>query len=191
MVLSPYGPCPDTLNTHHFETILKNLFSAKDKEPVSALPGITEQRVLERIEARLTIGAWCVGAVSGLVRAYHLDENILLWMLAGLFLVLAGGVAGCFLGVLGHYLRRIASPYPENGPELLASLALGSGSGSFLGAVAAVVGGYWKAVPWCAAGGALLLCLAFALTGDLVRVIMRMLAWDSRAVRRSKRSTHD
>lgn len=153
----------------------------------SEAPWSDTRRILERIEAQLVVGAWCVGAAAGLLRGLHDAErgNALLWAIIGLLLVALGGAVGCFCGyvlrVLVGRLRTMEAEEAGKGAELVPSLALGSGVGSFLAALIAVLGGHWATVPWAAALGACLLSAVFTLSGDFVRVLMHMLALDSRA----------
>jgi len=152
----------------------------------------SEQQALERIEAGFVVGGWCVGALAGLLKGLYTDQppGVVAWTVAGLLAVAAAGMAGCFVGLMLRLLRKALRKGDANdgqaaAPELVASLSLGTGVGSFLGALAAIFTGAWALTPWIAAAGALAACALFTLSGDVVRVLMRMMALDSRAARRA------
>ncbi len=170
---------------------LQGVFSGKTK----GAP-FEEQRALARLEAQLAVGAWVTGGVAGLLRGLYGASSLglLLWSLLGLLLLVAGGVAGCFLGLcLRHLQQQLRSQRPTaedekprqhaQGAELVGSLTLGSAAGGFLGLLAALVSGHWATAPYTGALGALAGACLFTMAGDLVRVVMRMLILDSRAAR--------
>ncbi len=146
----------------------------------------------ERIEAQFAVGGWCVGAAMGFLRGMHApgEQGLLIWTLAGILLTAGAGMLGCFAGYVGRLgLRTVRSRNKEQddqGPELVASLALGTGIGGFLAGLVAVLAGAWETGPFAAAAGAFVLSALFTMTGDLVRVLIRMIALDSKAARRAR-----
>ncbi len=144
---------------------------------------------MERLQAHLTVGAWCVGGLAGLLAHYAggQDLNPLLSAMLGLLLVVLAGVCGGGLGFFLHYglqqLRKRVDATGE-GPEYVGAVALGSATGAFLGLVAAMSLGVWKHAPLLVAGGAGVLSVVFSLTGRLAGTMLRMLVLDSRRARR-------
>lgn len=133
-----------------------------------------------------------MGAAMGFLRGMNApdDQGLLIWTLAGLLLVAGAGMLGCFAGFAGRLLTRFLrgrnQEQNDTGPELVASLALGTGIGSFLAGLGAVLSGAWETGPFAAAAGAFVLSTLFTMSGDLVRMLVRMIALDSRAARRAR-----
>jgi hypothetical protein len=73
---------------------------------------------------------------------------------------------------------------PEQSPDLVGAVALGSATGAFLGLVAALSLGAWEQAPLIVAVGAGVLSLVFSLAGRLADTMLRMLVLDSRRARR-------
>ncbi len=152
----------------------------------------SEHQAMERLQAQLTLGAWCIGGVAGLLA--HVggsDLNPLFSALLGLLLVVLAGICGGGLGFILHYalqrLRKSGEPPNQNsdqGPEFVGAVALGSATGAFLGLVAALSLGAWEQAPLIVAGSAGVLSLAFTLTGRLAATMLRMLVLDTRRARR-------
>lgn len=170
--------------------ILQDFFRRNQKQRSPDASGrFSELQALERIEAQFAVGGWCVGAAAGALRGLYLgeDASVIGWTMAGLLAVAVAGMVGCFVGLSLRLLRKSLQKNQEDtgDPELVASLSLGTGIGSFLGALAGVLLGAWTWAPWTAAAGALLMSAAFTLFGDMVRVLMRMMALDSRAARKA------
>lgn len=167
-----------------------SIFNKTDKHR-GAKPSFNLHQAAERIEARFAVGGWCVGAAMGFLRALNApgEQGLLIWSLAGLLLVAGAGMLGCFAGFAGRLaltiLRSRKTEQNDPGPELVASLALGTGVGSFLAGLGAVLAGAWETGPFAAAAGAFALSALFTMSGDMVRMLVRMIALDSRAARRS------
>lgn len=156
----------------------------------------SEHQALERLQAQLTLGAWCIGGVAGLLA--HVggsDLNPLLGALLGLLLVVLAGICGGGLGFFLHFVmqrRRGKGESPDHsrdqgrdhGPDPVGAVALGSATGAFLGLVAALSLGAWEQAPLIVAVGAGVLSLVFSLAGRLGDTMLRMLVLDSRRARR-------
>lgn len=151
---------------------------------------------MERLQAQLTLGAWCIGGVAGLLA--HVggsDLNPLFSALLGLLLVVLAGICGGGLGFFLHFVmqrRRGSGEPPDQGPgqnsgqdpDFVGAVALGSATGAFLGLVAALSLGAWEQAPLIVAVGAGALSLVFSLAGRLADTMLRMLVLDSRRARR-------
>lgn len=168
-----------------------------------------EQALLQRIEQQLAVGSWLVGGAAGVLRGLYGGEDLglMLWAILGLLMVAAAGAVGSALGLLLRLLLQRGRKQDEDAFETLAhlavegdatemerggkssggahganhvgSFALGSFVGGFIGVVGTLVAGFWATAPYGAAAGALVLSCILAIYGDLVRVILLMLARDS------------
>ena len=139
---------------------------------------------MERLQARLSVAAWCIGAVAGLVAYYAgaRELNPLLSLLLGILEVVLGGLFACGAGVaLRYVIARIrkSGNTPDEGVDYVGAAALGGFSGGFLGLVLAMSMGAWRAVPEFVAVGGAALTFVFTMAGRLSQTMFRMLVLDS------------
>ncbi|MBU1000930.1 MAG: hypothetical protein KKE73_00205 [Proteobacteria bacterium] len=140
---------------------------------------LTEREATARVRAKGFLGTCLCGGAAGCVSAYASGGGWSLLPVGSMVLVLLGNVLGGFLGLfLRTMLSRGQSGASKHGINTEASLIL-SAYGAFLGVVVAMLSGMSAQAHWWAAGGAATGAAMAGFFGELLVVLVFLMALDS------------
>lgn len=140
---------------------------------------LTEREATARLRARGFLGICLCGGAAGCVSAYASGGGWMILPVASMVLSLLGNVFGGFLGLfLRNALRRKQTGGRSDGINMEASLVL-SAYGVFLGMVVGMVSGMSPQAYWWAMGGAGVGAALAGFFGEMLVVLVHLMALDS------------